>query len=585
MSKSQTEAKNRMLLSAFDMNTVVHQNPGMWTHPKDQTHRHTDLDYWIELAKLLERGGFDCLFLADVLGVYDVYGGSKDFAIKNAAQFPVCDPVMAISAMAAATKTLCFGSTCSLTYELPYAFARKMTTLDHLTKGRVAWNIVTSYQKSAAVNLGMNDQIPHDQRYDMADEFMEVCYKLWEYSWEDGAIVRDAERGIYTDPKKVRDIGHKGKYFSVPGAHLASPSPQRTPFLFQAGASARGRKFAARHAEAIFLIGTSPEDMRPIVDLIRMEIAETGRDPHSVKILLMITTFVGKTEADAKAKLDTVKKHGSVEAALTLFGGWTGVDVSKADLDAPLEQFQGAGVRSFSDILTRVDSELQWTTRKLGEWLCIGGMSATAVGTPAQVADEMERWMKVADVDGFNVARASAFESMTDFVDMLVPELRRRGLVPKEPLPPMSLRERFGGSAHLSGDHFGSQFRDSADGHASGTAVTFEVKPRKLGLLALMKAKPERADEFRKWLIDCYDIAMAETGTVTWYGFQAGELEFGIFDTFEHENGRQAHLHGGIVKALRAIAPEMLSSPPEVRMVGVLATKASVAPGAEALAA
>ena len=134
MSKPLVEAKNRMLLSAFDMNTVVHQNPGMWTYPKDQTHRHTDLDYWIELAQLLERGGFDCLFLADVLGVYDVYGGTKDFAVKNATQFPVCDPVMAISAMAAATKTLCFGSTVSLTYELPYSFARKMTTLDHLTK-------------------------------------------------------------------------------------------------------------------------------------------------------------------------------------------------------------------------------------------------------------------------------------------------------------------------------------------------------------------------------------------------------------------------------------------------------------------
>lgn len=585
MSKTLTEVKNRMLLSAFDMNTVVHQNPGMWTYPNDQLHRHTDMDYWIELAQLLERGNFDCLFLADVLGIYDVYGGSKDFAVKNAAQFPVLDPLLTISAMAAATKTLSFGVTCSLTYELPYAFARKMSTLDHLTKGRIAWNIVTSYQKSAAVNLGLNDQIPHNERYDVADEFMDVCYKLWEYSWLEDAIVRDPERGMYTDPEKVRDIAHKGKYFSVPGAHLAQPSPQRTPFLFQAGASARGRTFAARHAEAIFLIGTNPEDMRPIVDLIRMEIAEQGRDPRSVKILLMLTTFVGKTEAEAQERLRAVQTHGSVEAALTLFGGWTGVDLSQTPRDMPLEQFQGDGVRAFSDILTRVDSELLWTTQKLGEWLCIGGMSASAVGTPAQVADEMERWMRVADVDGFNIARATAFETMRDFVDLVVPELRRRGLVTEKPMPAMSLRERFSGSPKLSNDHYGAQFRDSAEGRAVGGPVTYEVKPRKLGLLAMFKAKPERAEEFRQWLVDCYELAMAEHGTVTWYGFQAGEFEFGIFDTFDHENGRQAHLHGRIVRSLREISPEMLTSPPEVRLVGILATKASAVLGAPAFSA
>ena len=567
------------------MNTVVHQNPGMWAYPKDQTHRHTDLDYWIELAQLLERGGFDCLFLADILGVYDVYGGSKDYAVKNAAQFPVLDPVMTISAMAAATKTLCFGMTCSLTYEQPYTFARKMSTLDHLTKGRVAWNIVTSYQKSAAVNLGLNDQIPHNERYDLADEFMDVCYKLWEYSWEDGAIVRDTDRGVYTEPSMVRDIQHKGKYFSVPGAHMAPPSPQRTPFLFQAGASARGRKFAARHAEAIFLIGTNPEDMRPIVDLMRMEIAEEGRDPRSVKILLMLTTFVGKTEAEAQEKLQSVKTHGSVEAALTLFGGWTGVDLSSAPRDMPLEQFQGDGVRAFSDILTRVDSELLWTTQKLGEWLCIGGMSATTVGTPAQVVDEMERWMKVADIDGFNVARASGFETMKDFVDLVVPELRRRELVPTKSMSPMSLRERFSGSPMLADDHYGAQYRDSAEGRTVAAPMTFEVKPRKLGLLALFKAKPERAEEFRQWLVDCYEIAIAEHGTVTWYGFQVDEYEYGIFDTFDHEDGRQAHLHGGIVKSLREISPDMLTNPPDVRLVGILATKASSVLGVRGIAA
>ncbi len=154
---------------------------------------------------------------------------------------------------------------CPLTYELPYKFAKTMTTLDHLTKGRVAWNIVTSYQQSAAVNLGLDTQIAHDERYNMADEFMEVCYKLWEGSWEDDAVERDIEKGVYTDPAKVHDINHVGKYYKVRGAHLCEPSPQRTPFLFQAGASARGRKFAATHAEAVFLIGSNPKDTRTVV--------------------------------------------------------------------------------------------------------------------------------------------------------------------------------------------------------------------------------------------------------------------------------------------------------------------------------
>ncbi|MFT4564502.1 MAG: alkanesulfonate monooxygenase SsuD, partial [Gammaproteobacteria bacterium] len=192
--------ERRMILSAFDMHTVGHQNPGMWTHPNDQTYRYKDLDYWTDLAKLLERGGFDCLFLADVLGAYDVYDNSRDTAVRTAAQIPVGDPMMSISAMAAVTERLCYGVTASLTYELPYAFARKMSTLDHLTKGRIAWNIVTSYQHSAAVNLGLDRQIPHDERYEIADEFLEVCYKLWEYSWDDDAVVRDRANGIFTDP-------------------------------------------------------------------------------------------------------------------------------------------------------------------------------------------------------------------------------------------------------------------------------------------------------------------------------------------------------------------------------------------------
>src|SRR5919108_155051 len=180
------------------MACVGHQSAGLWRHPEDQGYRYTHLDHWLQLARTLDEGGFDALFLADVLGVYDVYGGSRDAAVASASQVPVDDPTLAISAMAAVTQHLGFAVTVSLTFEQPYALARRLTTLDHLTGGRVAWNVVTSYLESAARNLGHDGHIPHDERYEMAEEYLEVCYKLWEASWEDGAVVRGAVRG---DPR------------------------------------------------------------------------------------------------------------------------------------------------------------------------------------------------------------------------------------------------------------------------------------------------------------------------------------------------------------------------------------------------
>src|SRR5947209_9644931 len=214
------------------MNCVSHIVAGTWRHPESQAARYKDLEYWTDLAKLLERGLFDGLFIADVLGVYDVYGGGPEAALRAGAQVPVNDPLLLVSAMAAATKHLGFGITASTSFEHPYTFARRMSTLDHLTKGRVGWNIVTSYLESGARNIGMSAQVRHDNRYDIADEYMEVLYKLWEGSWEDDAVVVDVERNVYTDPAKVHPIEHEGEYFKVPGIHLSEPSAQRTPLLY-----------------------------------------------------------------------------------------------------------------------------------------------------------------------------------------------------------------------------------------------------------------------------------------------------------------------------------------------------------------
>lgn len=450
---------SRIFLNAFDMACVGHQSAGLWRHPDDQGYRYRELGYWTELARILEAGGFDALFLADVLGVYDVYGASRDAAVLDAAQFPVNDPTAAVSAMAAVTETLGFGITLSLTYEQPYALARRLSTLDHLTDGRVAWNIVTSYLDSAARNLGLDAQIPHDQRYEIADEYLEVCYKLWEASWESDAVVRDRERGVFTDPAKVHDIEHKGRYFSVPGPFLCEPSPQRTPVLFQAGASSRGVRFAAAHAEAVFVSGPTPQVVRGPVRALRTAAAELGRDPRSIKVFTMVTPVVAETHERAVAKLDEYRRSVSPAGALALFGGWTGIDLAELDPDEPLRYVETDANRSALASFTTAAPERTWTVRELAEEIGIGGRGPVVTGSPTEVADELERWVAEADVDGFNLAYVTTPGTFVDFAKFVVPELRRRGRVPGH-VPRSTLRERLGGTGPLlADDHPGAGYR------------------------------------------------------------------------------------------------------------------------------
>ncbi|QHS24432.1 LLM class flavin-dependent oxidoreductase [Virgibacillus sp. MSP4-1] len=422
----------RIYLNAFDMSCAGHQSPGLWTHPDDQSHRYKDKEYWVELAKLLEKGKFDGVFLADVLGPYDVYQGSRDAAVRQGAQTPVNDPMLVVPLMAAVTEHLGFAVTASVTHEHPYPFARKMSTLDHLTNGRVGWNIVTSYLRSAAVNMGMDNQIKHDERYDIAEDFLQVCYKLWEASWEDDAVRIDKEAGVFADPDKVHDIHHQGKYFQVPGAHLSEPSPQRTPVLYQAGASKRGRAFAARNAELVFIGAPTLKAAKKTVERIRGEVKEAGRAPEEVKILPMFTPIVGKTEDEARAKFREYQDHISHEGALALFGGWTGIDLSEYDSDQVLEYIENDAIQSMVESFTKIDPDKEWTVEEIKNFIGIGGMGAFTVGSPEQVADTMEKWVREAGVDGFNIAYAITPGTFKDFVEYVVPILQERGLVQKE---------------------------------------------------------------------------------------------------------------------------------------------------------
>lgn len=450
----------RIHLNAFDMTCVGHQSPGLWRHPDDQSHRFDDIRYWTELAKLLERGRFDSLFIADVLGIYDVYKDGPETALRESTQVPVGDPMLAVSAMGAVTEHLGFGVTVSLTYEKPYAFARKMATLDHYTNGRVGWNVVTSYLESAAKNLGLEQQIGHDERYELGEEFMEVCYKLWEGSWEDDAVVRDAEAGVFTDPAKVHPIEHHGKFFDVPGIGLTAPSPQRTPVIFQAGASPRGIGFAARHGEAVFNTATRPEVMRPWVDRLRAETAAAGRDPRSIKVFTLVTIITAPTDEEARAKYEDYAQYVSYDGALNLYGGWSGLDLSTYPPDEPLKYAETQAVRSAVEAFSTADPDRDWTPRDIANWVGIGGMGAVLVGSPTTVVDELERWIEVGDVDGFNLAYAITPGTFEDVVELVVPELQRRGRMPVD-YEGETLRENiYGkGQSRLRDDHPGATHR------------------------------------------------------------------------------------------------------------------------------
>ncbi|MBK3638381.1 LLM class flavin-dependent oxidoreductase [Streptomyces sp. MBT97] len=422
-------AHRRIRLNGLRQSTVGHTAVGLWRHPDSEAHRYRTLDHWTETARILERGRFDALFVADALGPLDVYQGRVDAALRDGVNTPTDDPLLLVSAMAAATRHLGFAVTVSSTYELPYAFARKMATLDHLTEGRIGWNIVTSALDSAARNLGLERQIPHDERYAIAEEFMEVVYKLWEGSWADDAVVRDADAGVFADPAKVRPIGHSGKYFDVPGIALFEPSIQRTPVLYQAGASPAGQRFAARHAEGVFLSAYRPDIARGMVDAVRALAAEEGRDPYSLKFFSIATVVTAPTDDAARAKYRDYRRYASLEGSLARYSALLGIDLSALDPDQPLGYADTEGIRGLLAVFTRLDPDRTWTPREIGEFVGVGGGGPVLVGSPATVADELEHWMEVGDLDGFNIADPVAPAGLRDFVDLVVPELQQRGRV------------------------------------------------------------------------------------------------------------------------------------------------------------
>jgi FMN-dependent oxidoreductase (nitrilotriacetate monooxygenase family) len=427
---------HRLRFNAFAMNCVSHIHHGQWVRPDSRQLEYATLDPWVELAQILERGKFDALFLADVIGTYDSYGGSRDAAVEEGLQIPVNDPSLLIPAMAYATDNIGFAFTHSVLQEHPFNFARRVSTLDHLTGGRVAWNIVTSYLNNAARNLGYGSLPEHRDRYRRAEEYVQVLYKLLEGSWEDDAVVRDVAHGIYADPAKIHDIDHVGEFYDVVGPHLSEPSPQRTPLLFQAGASEEGRDFASRNAEAIFIPGTSPEVARHNIEDVRSRAARAGRDPSDILFFAGFTFVVGGTEDEAQRKAREFDETASARGYAAHMGGGMGVDLAEIGLDTPVGELAQYNSRGWIKSLIEAAPDRTWT---FGDVLKLQGANRV-VGTPEQIADRLEE-LAEAGVDGINVTYYTSPGSFVDFIEGVTPVLQERGLAQVE-YGPGTLREK-----------------------------------------------------------------------------------------------------------------------------------------------
>ncbi|MBK0063052.1 MULTISPECIES: LLM class flavin-dependent oxidoreductase [unclassified Acinetobacter] len=415
-------SQKKILINAFDMNSVGHINHGLWTHPRDQSHRFNELSYWTDLAKTLETGLFDGLFIADITGVYDVYQNNIDLTLRESIQLPSHDPSTLVSAMAAVTQHLGFGITVNLSYETPYQFARRFASLDHLTHGRIGWNIVTGYLDSAERLIGHSGLKDHDLRYEQAEEFLQLCYQYWEGSWEDDALKKDKIHRIFTDPTKVHEIQHQGRFYQSQGVFQVAPSIQRTPVLFQAGASSRGLQFATAHAECIFIGGDQPEKIRQQVIKIREQAVLHGRQANDIKIFLGITVVTGETEQIAQEKLAEYRQYASPEAGIAHYASSVGIDLSRFKDDEVIPYQKSNSIASVNEKF----KTQQITKNDLKNQHVLGGRYPLIVGSGSHVAEQLIQLLDETGIDGFNLTRTVAPESHQDFIRLVIPELQQR---------------------------------------------------------------------------------------------------------------------------------------------------------------
>ncbi|MFZ2178617.1 MAG: LLM class flavin-dependent oxidoreductase [Rhodococcus sp. (in: high G+C Gram-positive bacteria)] len=415
-----SQVSKQFHLNAFLMGVGHHE--AAWRHPRTVAHRVLDVGHFQELGRIAERGKLDSVFFADGLAV-----GPR---IKHNTQ-AIFEPVTLLSAIAVATERVGLIATASTSYSDPYNLARKFTSLDHISGGRAGWNIVTSAGADEAANFGIDGIPAHSGRYERAEEFVDVTLSLWD-SWEDGAVVLDAESGVFADPGKVHTIDHDGPRFQVRGPLNSPRSPQGRPLLVQAGSSESGKEFAARYAEAVFTAQRTLEQGQAFYRDLKARVVKHGRSADDLKVLPGIVPFIADTKEEAEALEQSFTDLISPEYSLRQLSTMLGVDLTRHSLDAPLpplpplDEIQGN--KSRYQLVKDLAGDGSLTVRQLIGLLGGGRGHRTFAGTPEQVADELQTWFEQGAADGFNIMPPYLPGGLDDFVDRVVPILQSRGL-------------------------------------------------------------------------------------------------------------------------------------------------------------
>ena len=441
----------RIRLGVFEMMNPSNGMP-TWTHPDGRGDDWDRLDYWVDLAKELDAAGFDFLFFADTYGYATLDGRMPDEVAAHGIQFPALDPMLAIAALARETRNLGFVVTSPTTVERPYGTARRFATLDRLTRGRIGWNVVTGSSQSTTDELfGVTEQLSHDARYDAADSFLDTCLRYWEHSWDDDAEVRDRARGVFADPAKLHRVEVADAHQRSRGIFAVPPTPQRTPVLFQAGTSDRGRAYAARNAEAVFIQGQSIATAAAHVRDIREQAVQGGRRPEDVAVVTGMTVTVAPTRAEADALRAEYEALLGLDDAAVMFAGITGLDLTGLDPQSRVVDLKTDLGQTLVQRYARQNPDM-----RVGEILdqfrtkAIRGFQIT--GSPEEVADEIEAIVEGSGIDGIMLEPTfggpGAYRA---FIELVVPILAARGRVGA--VEGVTLRERFSGGPRLADTH------------------------------------------------------------------------------------------------------------------------------------
>ncbi|MGP3533445.1 NtaA/DmoA family FMN-dependent monooxygenase [Microbacterium sp. RD1] len=441
----------RIALGVFEMMNPSNGMP-TWTDPRGRGDDWDRLEYWVDLARALDAAGFDFLFFADTYGYATLGGRMPEEVAAHGIQFPALDPMLAIAALARETDALGFVVTSPTTVERPYATARRFASLDRFTGGRIGWNVVTGSSQATTDELfGITEQLAHDQRYDAADDFLDTCLRYWEHSWDDEAEVRDRIRGVYADPSKLHRVEVDAAYQRSAGIFAVPPTPQRTPVLFQAGTSDRGRAYAARNAEAVFIQGQSIASAAAHVADIREQAVRNGRAPDDVKVITGMTITVAPTRAEAHALRGEYEALLARADAAVMFAGITGLDLTGLDPDTRVVDLKTDLGQTLVQRYARQNPEM-----RVGEILdsfrtkAIRGFQIT--GSPEEVADEIEAIVDGSGIDGIMLEPTfggpAAYRA---FIELVVPVLAARGRV--SPPPGATLREHLSGIPRLAPTH------------------------------------------------------------------------------------------------------------------------------------